>query len=214
MASSPVLILASASPRRADLLARVGISFIRRPVAVAEDVLPGERGPDAALRLARAKARSARDDADPEDAPLLACDTLVCCGGAVFGKPSDRTEARAMLRALSGRWHEVVTGIVLARPTGEIAADSVVTRVRFARLEPWEIDRYVDGGEPLGKAGAYAIQGAGAWFVERVEGSVTNVIGLPVERLRAMLLTAGHPGPSLRGPGGPGQSPASERNFS
>ena len=193
----PALVLASASPRRAALLRLVGLPFVRRPVRIDERLEPGEPPRQAVLRLAREKARVALAVREETDRLVLACDTLVVRGDRVFGKPADPADARAMLESLSGGWHEVVTGIVLARTPAMLDARRATTAVRFARLTSDEIERYVAGREPLDKAGAWAIQGAGAWFVEEIRGSVTNVIGLPLELLRAMLADAGHPGPRL-----------------
>lgn len=193
----PSLILASASPRRADLLRLVGLPFRQHPVAVDERLAAGESPEDGARRLAREKVRAALAAGIDSDCLVLACDTLVVLGDRVFGKPDDAEQARRMLASLSGTWHEVVTGIALGRPDGVTDVGCARTAVRFARLRDAEIRRYVAGGEPLDKAGAWAIQGAGAWFVEEIRGSVTNVIGLPLERLRSMLAAAGHPGPRL-----------------
>ncbi len=199
--SPPSLVLASASPRRAELLRQVGLSFERFPVTVDERLLADEDARAATTRLAAAKARAALAHGLPEGTFVLACDTLVACDGTVFGKPREPEDAERMLAALAGRWHDVVSGVAFARAPEPPQVACAVTRVRLATLTRREIRRYVDGGEPMDKAGAYAIQGAGTWFVEEVRGSVTNVIGLPLELLRTFLARAGHPGPTLRASG-------------
>lgn len=188
-APSERLVLASASPRRSELLRAVGLAFDVAPAGIDERVAEGERAAVAAVRLAEQKARHAA--ARHPGRPVLGADTVVDAGGELLGKPADADEARAMLRALSGRWHEVVTGIALVVPGAGAATSCAVTRVKFAELSDDEIERYVRGGEPFGKAGAYAIQGAGGWFVEEIRGSASNVIGLPLDRVRLLLRTAG-----------------------
>ena len=141
----------------------------------------------AARRLARAKAE---DAARETDLPVLAADTLVFLGDTVFGKPADAADARRMLSALAGRTHSVVTAVVLLA-AGRVHERSVVTQVRFAPLTDDEIAGYVATGEPMDKAGAYAVQGAGARFIESVDGSPSNVIGLPARAVYELLLEAG-----------------------
>jgi septum formation protein len=195
----PALLLASASPRRRELLLRLGLPLQALPVDVDESPLPGEDGPATARRLARAKALAARPAAG--DRAVLAADTVVVVEGDLLGKPGSVTEARAMLARLSGRWHEVVTGVALALPDGRVLETVARTAVRFALLDDEEIERYVSGTEPYDKAGAYALQGIAAWFVEEVRGSVTNVVGLPLEEVRRLFREAGLPLPPLRDAG-------------
>ena len=181
MSAPPIwpLVLASRSPRRRDLLATAGISFTVRARDVEEVLAPGE-APDAyARRLARAKADAAWED---RDEIVLGADTIVVLERNVLEKPRDDADARAMLERLSGREHTVITGICLRHPRGS-EVDSVATRVRFAPLTGAEIDAYVASGEPLDKAGAYAIQGLASKFVERIEGCYFNVIGLPLSQV-------------------------------
>ncbi|HEY6344611.1 MAG TPA: nucleoside triphosphate pyrophosphatase [Bryobacteraceae bacterium] len=173
------LILASSSPRRAELLRNAGLRFRVRSKPVEETRAPGEAPRDYALRLARAKARAAWED---RAEIVLGADTIVVLGDRVLEKPADARDARNMLTTLSGREHTVITGICLLYPGGEIV-DSESTRVWFATLDPSEIEAYVQSGEPMDKAGAYAIQGLASKFVERIEGCFFNVVGLPAPRV-------------------------------
>ncbi|HEV8202046.1 MAG TPA: Maf family protein [Candidatus Polarisedimenticolia bacterium] len=176
------LILASASPRRADLLGMIGLEFATRPTGVDETPQPGEPAPDLALRLARTKVLAA--DASPGPSLVVAADTLVVLDGEVLNKPVDRDEAARFLARLAGRRHEVMTGLaVRTHPEEEVATDLTVSRVTFTPMSREEIAWYAASGEGLDKAGAYALQGIGSIFVAGVEGSYTNVIGLPMERL-------------------------------
>ena len=186
------LILASSSPRRAEILGALGIPFTLSPVDVDESIVPGETGAGAAARLAGEKAAAAA--ALHPDAWVLAADTLVLLDGAILGKPRDDADAARMLRQLSGREHRVVTGVRLTR--GDGAGDRALeeSRVRIATLDEEEIRWYVATGEPRDKAGSYAVQGLGARFVEGVEGSFTNVMGLPARTVYRLLRTAPDPG--------------------
>jgi septum formation protein len=184
--ATPV-VLASASPRRRDLLARLGIVADVRPAHVDETPRPGEAPGDLVQRLARTKAAAV--DA-PESALVVAADTEVVLDGRVLGKPADDAEAAAMLAALSGRTHDVMTGVAV-RHGDRTATDVAVTRVHVRDLDPAEIDWYVRTGEPMGKAGAYAIQGAGAVFITGIDGSDTNVIGLPLALLVSLARRVG-----------------------
>ena len=172
------LVLASASPRRRDLLGRLGLSFEVRPTDADETwpaLPPGPAAEAVALRKARAL--------EAPGALVLAADTVVVLGGDVLGKPADADEARATLRRLSGRTHEVVTGIALRHGDRETTAHAS-TRVTFAELADAEIAAYVATGSPLDKAGSYGIQDdAGALLVSRVEGDYFNVVGLPLRTL-------------------------------
>jgi septum formation protein len=179
------LVLASASPRRLELLSRLGLGFDLAPAQVDETLGPGEPPDQAALRLAQAKAASAAAAAPA--AAVLAADTLVEAEGRVLGKPADDEEAKAMLELLSGREHRVVTGFCL-RFAGRVDTGLGRSRVRLRRLAPAEIAAYVAGGEPRDKAGAYAVQGAGAALVEEVSGSYTNVVGLPLAACVELML--------------------------
>ncbi len=192
------LVLASQSPRRRELLEQLGVALEVRPANADETVLPGEAARDYVLRVAREKARLASGAEAREgaaDGPIvLAADTAVVLRGEVLGKPSGAEDARRMLRALSGTEHEVLTAVCVRRaaPALAIELDAVVsTEVAFARLSPAEIEWYVATGEPLDKAGAYAIQGAGGAFVVRVDGSVSNVVGLPLAETVDLLARAG-----------------------
>jgi septum formation protein len=179
------LVLASQSPRRRELLSTAGIPFTVRAREVEEIRAPGE-APDAYVRrLACAKAEAAWED---RDEIVLGADTIVVLDQSVLEKPRDAADARAMLRSLSGREHIVITGICLRRPGG-VQIDSSATRVRFAPLTDAEIDAYVATGEPMDKAGAYAIQGLASKFVECIEGCYFNVIGLPLSQVYRYLKT-------------------------
>jgi septum formation protein len=179
---SRTIVLASASPRRASLLQAIGLEFTVSPSDVDETALDGEAPGPMAERLARAKVTAVPPL--PSPSLVIAADTVVVVDGTLFGKPRDDADARRMLRMLSGRTHEVITAIALrARPEEEIACESVTSRVTFAPLSEDEIAWYIATGEGADKAGAYALQGIGALFVTSVEGSYTNVIGLPLDRI-------------------------------
>lgn len=173
------LVLASQSPRRSELLQNAGFTFHLRIRPVEEVRASGEPPQDYAIRLACEKAEAAWEG---RDEIVLGADTIVVLGDRVLEKPADADDARAMLAALSGREHTVITGICLRHPGGVIS-DCVATRVQFAELDSGEIDAYVASGEPMDKAGAYAIQGLASKFVNRVEGCYFNVMGLPVSRV-------------------------------
>jgi septum formation protein len=187
------LVLASASPRRAEILTALGIPFTVVATDVDETVAPGESGRAAASRLAAEKA-AASAALRPGDW-VLGADTLVLLDDAILGKPRDGTDARGMLRRLSGREHRVVTAVRLTRASGPGLEAIEESRVRIAPLDEEEIRWYVSTGEPLDKAGAYAVQGLGARFVESVEGSFTNVMGLPARSVYRLLREA--PDPAL-----------------
>ena len=199
MIESPALVLASASPRRAELLASLGLSFTVDAADVDEAVAPGEPPLDYVLRVARAKAEAVAERSG--DAVVLAADTTVVLDGAILGKPADPGGARSMLRSLSGRTHQVITAVVV-RGGGRELVDVSTTSVSFDVLTGREIDWYVATGEPLDKAGAYGIQGVGGAFVTRVDGNVQNVIGLSLTAVRRLLADAGIsvPGASSYGP--------------
>ncbi len=196
-ATRPRLLLASASPRRRDLLRSVGFDPLVLPAKIDETPLAGEAPGAYVTRLARAKAGAVAPGA--RGLPVLAADTAVVLGKTILGKPGGKDEAREMLRALSGRWHEVLTGVALVLPGGRVLHGLARTEVRFAELDPREIEAYLAGDEPWDKAGAYAIQGAAGWFVPEVRGSVSNVIGLPLGLVRDLWTRAGLPSPALGG---------------
>lgn len=178
------LVLASASPRRANLLAAAGFVFDVSPVEVDETPLDGESPSDYVLRLAILKAR-AFQCADPGEV-VVAADTTVVIDGRILAKPADADEARLMLETLAGREHSVLTGVAV-RHGSRLMSATEQSRVRFLQLSPAEIAWYVASGEPADKAGAYAVQGLASRFVEGVEGSYSNVVGLPVARVYLML---------------------------
>ena len=174
-----MLILASRSPRRQEILTRAGIPHLVRPPEVDESIRKGEDAERYVKRVARAKAEAVA--AGPEDV-VLGADTVVVVDGEILGKPADAGEARSMLGRLAGRVHAVTTGICLLGPGGAIE-EAETTQVRFLPLSATEMDAYVASGEPLGKAGAYAIQGLASKFIDRVEGCYFNVVGLPMARV-------------------------------
>lgn len=186
--SAPRLVLASASPRRREILETLGLAFEIRAAEMDESLISGESPYDAAERLAREKAE--RVSASERDAVIVAADTLVILEGRPLGKPADREDAVRMLRELAGRRHEVVTGLAVAHG-GALWSGRDVSGVVFAPMSDEEIRLYAASGEPDDKAGAYALQGIGACFIERVEGSPSNVIGLPVRLLARLLGEAG-----------------------
>jgi septum formation protein len=180
----PRVILASASPRRAALLRAAAIPFDVQPAEVDETRHDGEAPERYVRRVAIEKARAVA--AGAPEAVVLAADTTVVVDGQILAKPVDAADARRMLRLLSGRSHEVLTGVCVARGRDE-ETHVVSTRVTFAPLADDEIDWYVASGEPSDKAGAYAIQGLASRFVTRIEGSYSNVVGLPVALVYEML---------------------------
>ncbi len=183
MGAAP-LVLASASPRRVQLLRQVGAEFTVRDPGP-DRAWPGAAAPRHGVRaLALDKAR--RIAAARPDAVVIGADTVVVARGDRLGKPRDAAEARDMLQRLHGRAHEVWTGLAVVHGHEQRTA-AEVTRVRFARMTDAEIDAYVASGEPLDKAGAYGIQGLAAAFVRGIEGDYSNVVGLPLERLRRVL---------------------------
>jgi septum formation protein len=183
------LILASASPRRSEILRVAGIPFEVRPVLIDESIRSGELPGDYVRRLALAKARMAvAECTEPGDFLFLGADTTVVAGEEILGKPESEEDARRMLRLVSGRVHEVRTGLALLRhPGGDERVVEEITRVTFAPLAEQDIESYVVSGEPFGKAGGYAIQGIGGRYITRVEGCYFNVVGLPVARLWSLL---------------------------
>ena len=188
---SPLVYLASLSPRRHELLLQIGVYHEVVGVDVDERRLPGEPPADYVVRLASAKAGAAAGSrAIARTLPVLGADTAVVVDGEVLGKPRDRAEALGMLARLSGRTHEVVTGVALATATDVFTRVSL-SRVGFRKLDDGEMARYWASGEPADKAGAYGIQGLGAVFVSRIEGSYSGVVGLPLFETAEMLRGAG-----------------------
>jgi septum formation protein len=198
---SVMLILASASPRRRELLAQAGAKFTVAAANLNEDLLPDEAAAAYVQRLAEEKAQAVWNarrsldlldsDTDTADDPLivLGADTCVVCDGHILGKPADTADARRMLELLSGRTHAVLTG--LAAVAGhKVVRDVEITQVTFNQLNDAEIARYIASGEPLDKAGAYAIQGYAARWIPRIEGCYFNVMGLPIARTIALLAEA------------------------
>jgi septum formation protein len=187
------LVLASASPRRRELLARAGVRFEVIPAGIDEDVRPGEAPAQLAGRLAREKALAVASRVGPDPARfVLGADTIVVLGESVLGKPRDPRDAESMLSRLVGRTHRVITAVVVAR-SHDLGwrARTVESRVRMRPAELEEIRAYVATGEPLDKAGAYALQGRGRRFVAEIAGSESNVIGLPLDETLDLLREAG-----------------------
>lgn len=182
----PRVILASASPRRRELLRLVGIEHDVRPADIDERYLPHETPPAHAERLAREKASAI----DEDGAVTIGSDTIVVVDGDVLGKPRDRAHAHEMLKRLSGRSHVVMTGVAV-RWQGRVASGLEQVGVTFRALGDDEIERYIDTGEPMDKAGAYGIQGFGATIVERVDGDYFAVMGLALNRLVGLCRSLG-----------------------
>jgi septum formation protein len=179
-----MIVLASGSPRRGEILSNAGIAYRREiPAGIDETPAPGEAPRDYVMRLAREKASAIA--ADPERI-VLGADTAVVIEGEILGKPSDTSDAARMLQRLSGRMHEVITGICLSSPRGQVV-DAASTRVWFTTLSGPEIEAYVASGEPMDKAGAYGIQGLASKFVTRIDGCYFNVMGLPISLLYTLL---------------------------
>lgn len=183
------IVLASASPRRRELLATVGVDVVVAPVDADEARLPGEPPELYVLRVAGAKLALGLER-EPAESVVIAADTIVSLDGDVLGKPADDADARRILSTLSGREHEVTTAVGVASPTARILR-AVTTRVRFRELDDDTIDRYVATGEGRDKAGSYGIQGIGSGLVAGITGSYSNVVGLPVAETLAMLVEAG-----------------------
>jgi septum formation protein len=180
------IILASASPRRKELLRQIGLIFAVVPSEIEEDVKDGEEPREHVLRLARLKAQEIARDQD--SAVIIAADTIVVLSGEILGKPKDEEEAFEILSQLSGRVHRVFTGFcVLDASDGSEYSEAVESKVRFKHLTPEEIRRYIKTGEPMDKAGAYAVQGRGSYMIKEIQGSYTNVVGLPLCELVEVL---------------------------
>ncbi len=191
----PKLILASGSPRRAEILNSVGWEFEKRVADIDETEFLNEKPADYVQRLAREKAETVA--AHYENALVLGADTIVVIDGKIIGKPKDLADARRMLKLLSGRWHEVLTGVAILKvqnPKSKIQSPKTVvgiqsTQVKFAELSDAEIEFLVEKGEPLDKAGAYAVQAQAALFIEEIEGDYWNVVGLPINLVYCLVQT-------------------------
>ncbi|HEV2616531.1 MAG TPA: Maf family protein [Candidatus Acidoferrales bacterium] len=185
------LILASASPRRAEILRNAGFAFEVMAPRVDESLRPNETAADYVLRLAEEKARTTRcqlsDKLARDSSVIVGADTVVVIDNEILGKPSSPENAGEMLRRLSGKTHEVYTGLAVVPGNGTARTAVERTRVTFAHLNEKEIEDYIAGGEPFDKAGAYAIQGHGGKFISRIEGCYFNVMGLPLSRLYSLL---------------------------
>ena len=184
MIKLPKLVLASGSPRRAEILTSVGWEFEKDVPHIDETELPGESPEDYVRRLAREKAElvAARNPGRI----VLGADTTVVINGEIIGKPVDDDDARRMIKLLSGNWHEVLTGVAIATDT-RTSVDIQRTRVKFAKMSDEEISFLVQKGDPLDKAGAYAVQAQAALFIEGIEGDYWNVVGLPISLVYRMI---------------------------
>ena len=172
------LVLASSSPRRTELLNRAGWPHEVIVAGIDESVRPNEEPAAYVERLARSKAEAVAQRL--EEGVVFGADTTVVVENQILGQPQDDADARRMLRLLSGKWHDVLTGVALVRVGGETRVAHEATRVRFAEMSESEIDWYIASGEPVGKAGAYGIQGKAALFIEEIEGYYFNIMGLPI----------------------------------
>lgn len=172
------LVLASSSPRRTELLNRAGWPHEVMVAGIDESLMPQEDPAEYVQRLARSKAEAVAERL--EHGLVLGADTTVVINDQILGQPRDEEDARTMLKLLSGKWHEVLTGVALVRVGGETRVAHETTRVRFAEMSASEIDWYIGSGEPVGKAGAYGIQGKASLFVEEIEGDYFNIMGLPI----------------------------------
>jgi septum formation protein len=183
------LILASASPRRRELLTQAGYHFQVEASSVEESRRPGEDAIRFATRLAREKAEEvfSRHPSPAEAVTVLGADTVVVCDGEVMGKPVDASDAARMLLLLSGRTHQVVTGVAVVWASGSAEVAAELTQVTMRTLSPQEVSDYVAGGEPMDKAGAYAIQGYAGRWIPRISGCYFNVVGLPLALVASLL---------------------------
>ena len=173
------LVLASSSPRRTELLNRAGWPHEVVVAGIDETVRAKEDPATYVKRLARSKAEAVAERLEPGGF-VLGADTTVVIDNQILGQPLDDADARRMLKLLNGKWHEVLTGVALLKVGGQTRVDHETTRVRFAEMSESEIDWYVASGEPVGKAGAYGIQGKAALFIEEIEGDYFNIMGLPI----------------------------------
>ena len=185
------LVLASASPRRRELLGQIGLEPTVQPASIDESPLPDEAPCAYVLRLAQSKAKAVAAQLQGNDV-VLAADTIVALEDHLLGKPQDAADAHNMLRQLAGRSHRVLTGVAVCHPgRGFCLAEVEITEVFFEELTDQAIEHYIASGEPDDKAGAYAIQGLGAVFVKRIEGNYSNVVGLPLPLTCRLLRRAG-----------------------
>jgi septum formation protein len=187
--NNSTLILASSSPRRQDLLREIGIAFQVHAAHINEDQIAGEDPREYAMRLACEKAQAVA--AHYPQSCVLGADTIVVVDAEVLGKPKDHADATRMLRMLSGRGHEVTTAVSLIAPGSRTETRACTTQVYFRELTEDEIQQYVAGGEPMDKAGAYAIQGGASRWTNRIEGEFSNVVGLPLSLVTEMLKITG-----------------------
>lgn len=188
------LVLASASPRRRELLQQIGLNFQVIPSRAEEHILTGETPEEHVIRLSLDKATEVANRDNISGRWFIGSDTIVLCDNQILGKPCDEIHAAAMLKQLSGREHQVLSGYaIIDRQTGEQRTEAVSTKVWFRQLTEAEITGYIATGEPADKAGAYAIQGLGICFVARIEGSYTNVVGLPLCKLTLAMKELGVP---------------------
>lgn len=182
------IILASASPRRKELLAQIGVPFKSMSMDINEDIHVNEQPADYVKRLAEQKALAALDAS--QGLPILGADTSVIINGTILGKPQNEDDAKRLLRLLSGKTHQVLSGIAVIQQNGKdvkLMSNVVSTDVTFQPLSEHSIEQYVASGEPMGKAGAYGIQGFAATFISRIEGSYSNVVGLPLMETAQLL---------------------------
>jgi len=188
------LVLASASPRRRELLQQIGLKFQVIPSRADEHILEGETPEEHVIRLSLDKATEVANRENISGRWFIGSDTIVLCDHQILGKPRDKTHATAMLKQLSGREHQVLSGYaIIDRETKQQRVEAVSTKVWFRQLTDDEIARYIATGEPADKAGSYAIQGLGICFVARIEGSYTNVVGLPLCKLTGAMKQLGVP---------------------
>lgn len=172
------LVLASSSPRRAEILERAGWPYEIMVAGIDETVFPNEEAAAYVQRLARSKAEAVASRLS--EGLVLGADTTVVVGNEILGQPADDADARRMLALLNAKWHDVLTGVAVIRVGGESRVAYETTRVRFAEMSNREIDWYISTGEPFGKAGGYGIQGKASLFIEEIEGDYFNIMGLPI----------------------------------
>ena len=172
------LVLASGSPRRAEILERAGWPHEIIVAGIDETLFPNEKAANYVQRLALSKAEAVASKLS--EGLVLGADTTVVVGNEILGQPADEADARRMLNLLNAKWHEVLTGVAVVRVGGEARINYETTRVRFAEMSEREIDWYIATGEPFGKAGAYGIQGKASLFIEEIEGDYFNIMGLPI----------------------------------
>lgn len=185
MKNLPKLVLASGSPRRAEILTAVGWEFVKRIADIDERVRIGEEPENYVIRLASEKAKAVL--ASDTDEIVLGADTIVVIGGQIIGKPVDLADAKRMLQMLAGNWHEVLTGVAVVRDAATVTSTQR-TRVKFAPMSDPEIEYLATHGDPLDKAGGYAVQAQAALFIERIDGDYWNVVGLPVRLVYELIM--------------------------